>query len=168
MRLSGVCSLLLFSVISVDAQTVTVPQFSEFPASPLFTGVPAQPKLSTPLQWRYRTSIREGVQSGPNFGGHYTLVLAGCGSSCLVGAALVDAVSGQTFALPFDSVSGGIGATYLDGGSFRSDVVQFERTSNLLIVHGCLEDRRDRCGAYYYEWSRGAFKLVKKFERVKN
>jgi len=37
---------------------------------------------SHPLANSFRTQIREGLASGPNFAGHYTVVEIGCGTAC--------------------------------------------------------------------------------------
>jgi hypothetical protein len=91
---------LVMSVRSV-AQTkapkqtdVQAPRFEEYPVTDIFHGIPAAPKLTTPMERLYRTRIREGVtkgigvmkegieQAGPNFAGHYIVVTWGCGSPC--------------------------------------------------------------------------------------
>jgi len=48
----------------------------------------------------YRTRITNGVKSGPNFAGHYSLVLFGCGLGCGTGF-LVDVKNGEVSPVPF-------------------------------------------------------------------
>lgn len=48
----------------------------------------------------FRTRIREGLQAGPNFSGHYSLIEIGCGTSCRF-AVLADARNGKVFSFPY-------------------------------------------------------------------
>src|SRR5262245_33590984 len=59
------------------------PTFEQFKVTeePEFVPAPLNPK-SNPIARNYRTAIRSGMKSGPNFAGHYTLVVWGCGTSC--------------------------------------------------------------------------------------
>jgi hypothetical protein len=95
------------------------PRFEDYPVTEVFKGKSVQPVFTTPEERRFETVIRQGVGKGwgvfdgatgieishpsPNFAGHYTLIMFGCGASvlkdCLM-AAIVDAKTGQIFALP--------------------------------------------------------------------
>jgi hypothetical protein len=97
------------------------PRFEDFPVKEIFTGVPAAPKITTPLQRRYRTRIREGVAKGvgvhlngnyqdhpgPNFAGHMIAITWGCGVPCLM-MALVDARTGTIHYLPMTAEGVGV------------------------------------------------------------
>jgi hypothetical protein len=61
-----------------------------------YKGKPAPPRLITPTQREFRTTIRGGARKGPNFAGHYTVVEWGCGSNCVV-CAVVDAITGTVY-----------------------------------------------------------------------
>lgn len=70
-------------------------KFSDFKAS-VYKGKLAAPDFKTdPPARLFRTQIKTQCKTkGINFGGHYTLVEWGCGSSCLT-IALVDRISGK-------------------------------------------------------------------------
>lgn len=78
-----------------------VPRFSEYPARGVYRGRPARVDLqSNPDARRYRTRLREGARTGPNFAGHYTVVTWGCGTECQT-LAILDAKTGRVYFAPF-------------------------------------------------------------------
>ena len=79
------------------------PRFRDFRAPPTFRGTNAKPRLVTKAARRFRTRLRYGAKSKPNYAGIHALVLWGCGTECLDGAA-VNAVTGRVVFLP-DSFS---------------------------------------------------------------
>jgi hypothetical protein len=120
--------LVYMLAISAWAQTPAIPRFEDYPVTDVFKGKPIPPQIVTPLEHRYRTRIREGVEKGwgvfrdgkeqdtqgANFAGRYIIVRWGCGVPCVM-VAIVDASTGvvyppplcsghcgtETFALPF-------------------------------------------------------------------
>lgn len=79
-------------------------RFSDFPAL-AYLERPDQitlPDFSGRDEWarNFRTRIQEGLNTGPNFSGHYSLIEIGCGSSCSF-AFLADARNGQVFSFPY-------------------------------------------------------------------
>ena len=72
------------------------PRFEEYPAKEDFKGKPAAPKFVTQDTRMFRTAIKEGAKAGPDFAGHYTVVVVGCGTSC-GRVFIVDAKSGKVF-----------------------------------------------------------------------
>jgi hypothetical protein len=54
----------------------------------------------------FRTQLRKGARTGPNFGGHYTIVTWGCGSDCRR-IAVVNVLNGNVYFAPF-TVSFGV------------------------------------------------------------
>ncbi len=87
---------ILLSVVLL-ASAVTLPSFDEFPAKEIFKGKPTKINLKSHKEARkYRTALTEGVQEGPNFAGHYTVVGIGCGSGCEI-ITVVDANNGKVF-----------------------------------------------------------------------
>ena len=85
------------------------PTFTDLPAPQIFSGKPAPPRVTEGRAHTYRTRLREGAASGPNFADRYTVVIWGCGSGCIE-FAITDAKSGAVFFpsfLPVESVSGG-------------------------------------------------------------
>ena len=102
----------------------------------------------------YRTVIRNGAKEGPNFAGHYTIVVWGCGLNCRQ-LAIVDARSGEVF---FPSNLLQINFLFEDTAEF----LQFRKNSRLLIVVGSMVGTNDdwRTGKYYYEWKNQRLLLV--------
>lgn len=147
--------LLLFQ--SPGAVAPSLPKFSDFPVAAVYKGAPAPPALRTRLARLYRTTIREAAKGGPNFAGHYTIALWGCGSDCW-GMALVDEINGNVFEGPAEVVSAPPVAEHPDAPESRGPVFQID--SRLLIIHGCPGETD--CGSYYYEWTGARFKLLRK------
>jgi hypothetical protein len=84
------------SEVSHTKQT-SPPDFNDYPATESFSGAPAPVDLSSdPDARRFRTVLREGAQTGPNFAGKYTVVTWGCGTSCQ-SVAIVDAETGSVY-----------------------------------------------------------------------
>lgn len=48
----------------------------------------------------YRTRIRNGIDQGVNFAGHYTFIVIGCGTECIFGF-VVDLRTGEVFDFPY-------------------------------------------------------------------
>lgn len=137
MSFSLACAL----AVSAWAQSSggAIPRFEDYPAKEVYKGVQVAPKILTPIEQKYLTRIKEGVEKGwgvlrdgreqqhrgPNFAGKMIVVQWGCGSPCLM-MAMEDAATGEvylpplsvdnTFALPLlsigDSVSGNPETTF--------------------------------------------------------
>src|SRR5664279_959817 len=106
-----VLSIALVLFVAVTAGQAQSPDsepypFAQYPASVVFKGIPAPPKLATARQQEFRTVPRDGAKKGPNFAAHYTVVIWGCGTSCAQ-FAIVDAITGRTYDPPFDGMTGG-------------------------------------------------------------
>ena len=113
----------------------------------------------------FRTVIRNGASQGPNFAGHYTLVMWGCGSSCRQ-FAIVDALTGTVYIpdglLQLDTdpwVAGDPLAT--------EEPAQFRRDSRLLVLvgGGYSGSKPRRKGKYFYEWDGNRLSLVSSIQR---
>jgi hypothetical protein len=123
-------------------------QFSDYEVAKVYKGKPA-PVILTRSNRRWRTRLREGAEDGPNFAGHYTIAIWGCGSSCS-SVAIIDAATGQVqfpglnpVGIPFQKSRSG---REYEGLVYRLD-------SSLLIVDGCPREEDSNpppCGTYYY------------------
>jgi hypothetical protein len=136
---------------SKDSST-DVPRFEDFPVKNIFHGKPALPILTGNNRY-YRTRYREQAALGPDFAGHYKIVIWGCGSNCDV-ASIVDEQTGRIYEpFPFEL---NVPVRAADGSQYQG----FNRRldSSLLIVGGCPETgsvddpRTDKCFTTYYKW----------------
>ena len=150
---------------SVTQAQVTQPQgirYEDFPAGKAFAGKPAAVKLITKKARMNRTVLREGAAGGPNFGGHYTVVTWGCGSSC-VQFAIVDAISGNVY-FPSFYVAVGVGSD--QDYEHIPEPLQYKLDSKLLMVTGNLNEA-EKGGVYYYKWDNSRLTLIKQSELPK-
>ena len=147
---------------TVCGQTA-LPRSEDYPVSKseYFKGKPASPILRSKRARNYRTVLREGAKSGPNFAGRYTIVTWGAGLG-VYSMAVVDAKTGEIYFPPFKTVGNtSYGLPYLDKGNnpaFRID-------SRLFAVGGC-PSKRDECsddkyGLYLYVFDKEKFKLIR-------
>jgi hypothetical protein len=152
-----------YPITAADLADTNRPRFEQF-ATPRSRMVPAPVDLkSDPRARRYRTVLTEGARTGPNFAGHYTVVLWGCGSSCTT-LAIVDAQTGRVhFPGEFTSISG----VHLSADEFEPDAkgngswgVRYRPDSRLLIVLGALNEDDHREGATYYVFEREMLRRI--------
>ncbi len=103
MRVFALVALGLVAAAS-SAQTA-LPQFSDYPAGPVYRGRVAPLVVSSsPFARTYRTRTREAMAEGVNFAGHYVVATWGCGTECMNGH-IVDARTGRAVAdLPFNAI----------------------------------------------------------------
>ena len=145
--------LVAVSALSVQGSTGPPPRLQDYPVTDSFQGKPAAPVLSTKDARMFRTQLRRQAALGPNFAGHYTLALWGCGAGCANGA-VIDARSGQVWFVPFyfeDVWEGG----HIVCGHGSS----FEIVSELLIIEGRVNPG-GKSGRHYFRWHNGRFTLV--------
>jgi hypothetical protein len=126
-------------------QSPVAPPFGDYPVADTSLGRqrPAAVDISSaPYGRMYRTKLREGAAAGPNFAGHYTVVLWGCGTGCQV-VSIVDARTGRLSR-----------QTLLTAGG-----VQFRRDSRLLYADPPAPDQPANCASCgtpaFYEWRDG-------------
>jgi len=145
--------MILFSLVCAQAAVTQSLRFQKYPAQ-VFSGPVAAAKISSPRARMYRTVIRKGAKEGPNFAGHYTIVVWGCGLNCRQ-LAIVDARSGEVF---FPSNLMQVNFLFEDTEEF----LQFRKNSGLLIVVGAMVGTNDdwRTGKYYYHWKNKRLWLV--------
>ncbi len=143
-----------FILIAAEANP---PRFEDYPATEIFKGSPAAPKLRGPGDRLFRTKIREGAAKGPNFAGHFTIADWGCGAGC-VSIAIVDAKDGRIYDAPFQALAWGM-------AFMKAEPLAYKLDSRLLIARGCPEE--ENCGSYFYEWTGTQFKLIRKVAAVR-
>lgn len=146
----------------------------------MFNQTPHPPIFVTPEQRRFHTRIREGVEKGwgvwingewgkeqnrqgPNFAGHYIVIVWGCGSGCLR-MAMSDAETGAVYNPP---VSDDVGLTlpmlvFADSAGRAADV-EYRKGSRLMIVRATPHsDRRNAVPyAFYFLWQDDRWTLLR-------
>jgi hypothetical protein len=167
--------LLMMTVVALpDARPQqpghSLPKFEDYPVKEVFRRTPHPPVLGTPEQQLYRTRIREGVEEGsgvwingewgkeqgkpgPNFAGHYVVIVWGCGAGCIrmaisnaeTGAVCDPPVSAGGLALPMLMFPASVG---------RAPELEYRVNSRLMIIKATPHwERNDAVSyAFYFLW----------------
>jgi hypothetical protein len=126
------------------------PEFKDYSAAQIFNGTLHPAILTTHIEKNHRTVIREALEKGVNFAGHYVLVSWGCGAGCKQ-FVIVDSVTGKVYDPPFVEVYYHFPPA---NSNFEwwcyTDLLTFNKGSRLLVVEGCLAGKR--CGRTYFLW----------------
>jgi hypothetical protein len=149
MRTVILCAL----VIQVTTPASGPPKLEDYPAKDIFHGEPAAPVLAAKETRMFRTELRRQAALGPNFAGHYTMALWGCGAGCANGA-VIDARSGQVWIIPFYFEDVWEGGHIVCGHGSTFDIA-----SELLIISGRLSPG-GKVGQHYFRWHDGKFTPV--------
>ena len=139
------------------AQNKPLPRFKDYPAK-VFKGKPAPAKISGSRARLFRTVIREGAKEGPNFAGHYTIVIWGVGLN-ISQLAIVDAQSGKVYFPPnLIQINVPFNISELDA----EYALDFQSNSRLLIVAGGRMGigNDEEYGKFYYEWRNNQLRLI--------
>lgn len=121
--------------------------FEDYRTNDIYKGKIAKVDFkSYPGAYQFRSRIREGVRGGPNFAGHYTLVIWGCGTQC-GNFAIVDDETGKIVVVDFD----------------ESCYHHFKKNSRLLILKTVCMGNENSAGGDYYELKDGKLKRVCKY-----
>lgn len=147
LRIGVLCALLGWSSLG-HTQESAAPDFKHYPATAAYSGKPAALKLTSPDAKMFRTRLREGAAQPTNFAGDQVLVLFGCGTGCVYGAA-VSHKTGRVVFLP-----GSVCCWYGE-----DDMLQYRPDSRLLIASGNINEG-NQYGHFYYEFNGREFKLV--------
>jgi hypothetical protein len=127
-----------------QSDSTQLPRFEDYPESEIYNSTPAVPKLTKPGHRLFRTRIREGATSGPNFAGHLTIVEWGCGSLC-VSIVVVDARDGTIYRSPFSILGWGMPIMKYEGKYAPSQdgfqPLAYTLTSRLFIFRGARRTR---------------------------
>jgi hypothetical protein len=131
------------------------PGFHDYAVKKQFKARPVPVSLKSPEARMFRTRLREGARTGPNFAGHYTIVTWGCGTSC-TNTAIVDALTGQVFFPPQLNPF-----TYPVGYGLGDSLGIEYKPDSLLIVATGASDEDGRAGVYYYVWRNRKLEIVR-------
>jgi hypothetical protein len=152
---------LIIAIISLTqvatAQNKSPLRFKDYPAK-VFKGKPAPAKISGSRARLFRTVIREGAKEGPNFAGHYTIVIWSVGLN-LMQLAIVDALNGKVY---FPSQLLQIVVPFNLSELDTEYSLDFQLNSRLLIVAGGRMGVGDdeEYGKFYYEWRNNQLRLI--------
>lgn len=128
--------------------------YEQFQEKKIFKGRPAEPNLSTHKNAQtYRTVLKQQSEKGPNFAGHYTIVMIGCGTSCAK-IAVVDAETGHVY-FPEN-----LHYVFWAGWWHEPYGPEFRLTSRLLKVYGQVNSEDAPYGISSFEWTGKGFKLL--------
>jgi hypothetical protein len=127
-----------------DPSKSAVPQFEQYRVNNIYQGSPARPVLRSPGDREYRTRIREGAKTGPNFAGHYTVIIIGCGTEC-ASFVIVDAANGTVYSRAQKE--------YTCEPIFKID-------SRLLSTDVCTGAIRKNCNRAFWEWTGKELKFL--------
>lgn len=99
--LTVVIALLVSQILGFDVAFAESYSFDQFRASSALKGKTRLPEFNgrDKKYKNYRTRIRNGLNEGPNFAGHYSVVQIGCGTGCSF-AFIADNQTGQVFDFP--------------------------------------------------------------------
>ena len=136
--------------VHASGQTTALPRFEQYPSVFSFSGSPAPVILASARYGRtFRTRLSDGAKIGPNFGGAFTLVTWGCGSSCQVSVV----ISARTGVLSQQTLR-------------TTNGIEYRRDSRLVIADPVRvgDPPLDRCAACgtpaAYEWTGTRFEPV--------
>jgi hypothetical protein len=133
-------------------------RFADFPAT---AETPREhwrgPLLTSADATEFRTMLQKASLKPPNFAGHYTIAVWGCGSSC-TDFGIIDRHSGRTF---FDRRLRRISGVYVgsepDEAQPAFDALRFKRDSRLLVVLGAPNEDESRDGVTFLRWTGASF-----------
>jgi hypothetical protein len=126
------------------------PQFRDYPAVRTHYG-PSAPVKLTKQDMEFRTRLRAAAKKQPNFAGNFVLATWGCGTTCIMGAA-INVATGQVVQIPFT-----ICCAMLTDPNFKP--IKFRSNSRLIIFAG-LRNEREPMGAHYYEFNGHKFRFL--------
>jgi hypothetical protein len=117
------------------------PPFAGFPAQQIYKGATKLPDFSgRDRKYRdYRTRIREGLKSGPNLAGEYSVIQIGCGTGCSF-AYIARNRNGQVYDFP-------------RGGEENMYMQILTRLDSRLIVVQWGNYDSNACVVEFFEWT---------------
>lgn len=124
------------------------PAFEDCPATVLAKHAPPRRLVFDARSRIYHSVITDAARGPVDFAGHYILAQWGCGSACLIAAA-VDTKTGRVTSLPF---------TVSDWPPDVTAPLTYRANSCMLIVEGS-RNESDEHGTYYYDFDGEAFRL---------
>ena len=151
----ALCACAALTPWDAAAQTKRAPRFEDYPVREVYRGPVAPVRLDSRKARMFRTRLREDSRTGPNFAGHYTVVVWGCGTGCAQ-MGVVDAKAGRVYFPPLE---------YTDIPDMENESTRgFRLDSRLLVLTRNHYDGRGSYTAFYYLFDNGRFRLLRKTE----
>jgi hypothetical protein len=145
-----IVSTLTSHVTATPSMNIRTPQFADYDIlENVYNGKPSPVVLRSQADRDFRTRLRDASKEPANFAGEYSLAIWGCGTSCLMGAA-VQLKTGNVIFMP-GTISNWKG---------EGDPISFQLKSRLLIASGYINEK-GKYGKHYYEFTGHAFKHIK-------
>ncbi|HEX4506673.1 MAG TPA: hypothetical protein VH722_13150, partial [Alphaproteobacteria bacterium] len=136
------------------------PRFEDYVVPAEKLSRPASPVLVAPDAREFRTTLRQAAAKGPNFAGHFTVAVWGCGAAC-TDFGIVDARSGMVFFIPALRGISTFAVVEPDGDEPEYTGLRFRTDSRLLVVLGAPREDGARDGVAFYKWTGAGLKLLR-------
>lgn len=144
--------IVLCFCLTATAQNKT-PKFKDYPVTEIYTGQVASLVL-TKNDTMFRTRLKEATKEKPNFAGNYILTFWGCGSECVMGAA-IDAKTGKVYWLPDSICCWGMDV------DDKFNPIEYRLDSKLIVLSGERNEKKGDNGAHFYKFENGIFVHIK-------
>ncbi len=150
-------SRLFWGVLLLWNQTqgsmVTVPLFENYPTKTTEIKLTQKLNIGTPFARRFKTMLSQELKRGPDFAGKYRIVRIGCGSGC-VGLAVLDCEVGTAYDAKMTVEQSNKELFNL------GERIEYRKDSRLLVLRGCINEEKERCGVSQFEWVGDGLKQV--------
>jgi hypothetical protein len=158
-----ILAFLVLSMASYAGDWEHTPKSSDYAVREVFKGKPAPVKLSNPRDRMYRTVLRTEAKKGPDFAGHYRMVVVGCGLDSFF-LAVVDAHTGDVYWPPFGCITlaGGFDIPLPEGKGDKPNPA-FRLNSRLFVIVGVedtIDAKAEDRSAQFWVFDQGKFKSV--------
>jgi hypothetical protein len=133
----------MFPVALMAAEKL--PSFGKYPVEISPAPMTTQLKKNSQFSRKFKTLLSQELKQGPNFAGKFRIVRIGCGSGC-VGIAVLNCESGEAFdaKMTVDQSSEEL---------FKlGENIEFKKDSRLLVLRGCINEDKNKCGVSQFEW----------------
>jgi hypothetical protein len=138
------------SIVNHNLADASAPtkDFREYPANTTLSGRRVLPDFSgRDSEYRdFRTRILNGMNSGPNFGGTFTIIEIGCGTSCR-SAIIADHNTGRLWGFP------------LGGEENHAMQLQYSVLSRLINAYW-IDSKREKCVLQQFVWDGAKFSNI--------
>lgn len=181
MPVAGPARIAVVAAISCFAQhrSASAPAFEDYPVKEVFNRAPHTPVLVTPEQRKYRTRIRDGVEKGwgvvidgdwdkrqgtpgPNFAGHYIVIVWGCGSPCLM-MAVCNAATGAVYNPPLSARGLALPLLVLPDSVGENASIAYRQDSRLMIIRAMPPGQRTATSyTFYFVLENGSWRLLRR------